>query len=227
MAITDWDLFTSNSDVVTSLTFGTGVDVTFQTGSTVSRPGPLVGTGSLYFADPGLSNIKAHMQPKPSFGGSVDCGQIRSIIQTEVGGGVRDAGFYCMSSQTDLSAGTGSCYMVWFTTFLFQQRIHIGKSTTGVNSFSVSALASSPPAQWTDGTTFTLEFEWDATSGSNTLLTVRQGSSLDFSDLVTILSFNDTVGSLFVTNGEGIFINSVSGNSRVFFEQTAIQEISA
>ena len=221
MSLTNWDVFTNSPDVIATLNIGT--EIIFLTG-TFSTP-VLADTASLALLNISTTSGKRlNLQPKPSFGGASTCGKIRTIVRTNAALGVRAAGLYCMSGQPDLTS-TGNCYLAYFHTLGFQFNFVIAKAiATGVNQIVSVALATSALTLWADDVPFTLEFEWNAT-GSSTVLDLRLGSALDFSDLSSLLSFVDNSSPFFSTFGEGLFLNDSSGIMKVQFDNTTIEKL--
>jgi len=226
MALSDWDVFKTDTDVIVSSVFD-GVDLILPTGDILAISS-LDDGGSVFVGNGTNANGEsANLQPKTSFGGALTFGKIRSLVFTFVGSGVREWGFYCMSSQADLTS-SGSCYLLYATTAFNNFNFIIAKSTSSgiVAPFSnASPLASSPTSLFSDGTAFALELEWDASSGTQTVLTMRHGTALDFSNLSDVGTVIDTSSPLLTSSGEGLFVSDVSGVSRALFDNTRIEKL--
>lgn len=226
MAITDWDIFSNSPDAL--VTLKTNANVVYSGVSNQITSPPIRGASSLLtFNGAGDAGTKIQIQPKPAFSSGQLKGKLRTLVHViPTAGGVKEAGLYCLSGQTNLIT-TGNCYLAYFTTALNNFNFIIAKSGNGIEGFgSAMALATSPTMQWAEGTTFALEFVWDAT-GTSAVLVLRLGSATDFSDLTNLLSYEDTTSPFLTSSGEGLFHSDVSSPMQVLWDSTSLEEITA
>jgi hypothetical protein len=87
-----------------------------------------------------------------------------------------------------------------------------------------NTLMSSAPVLLLSQTACTVEFEWDASSGTACALIVRTGSMLDFSNLSVLLDYVDTSSPLLESVAEGLFVFSDNGFTDVYWDNTTIYQ---
>ena len=130
-------------------------------------------------------------------------------------------GIYCYANQTNLSGGTGECYLLSFSYFDDEYRIRMFKSKEGVDISPApdppenwGLLVQTDVGAWSPNTTLIVEFKWFKTP-SSVILTYSRGSTADplniFTDLVPILTYEDTESPLTtITNvgGQGFWGDS-------------------
>ena len=224
----DWTVFgTAVADRLTTAT--TIREMNFsatstQENATAAVPAgiPIIGTGTAHLRVGGGA-----MNVIPTFPGALAterglvAGKIRTLMKWRDFGGVSYFGLMALQSALDMTTGTHNAYVLACSTLFFQNRIHIGQMDNSVLG-SWSSLASSPINAFMDGVSLAIEFEWDASSGTSVLLTVRTGSALDFSNLADILSFTDVVNPHVTSVAEGFWGARLSGGVDVYWDDMTI-----
>lgn len=221
MSFSQWEINKSNSSSIVH------VDV-FD---------PHTGTGSLTMRRDG--NGPEAMTAHPSDVGGLNHGllhgRLRTIIRANGSFGIGTAqtswaGIHCMQSIDNITA-SGDCYaLMW----IFQDKnatlndLRIYKMGASINTLSGATLLG------TDATfskvmddVWTMELEWDATSGTQVDLTGRTGTATDFSDLADAITVTDSSLPFTSTVGEGVFHrHQSSGVFRSFtFESTTLYKV--
>lgn len=186
----------------------------------------------------------AHLRPNSSFPRGHLIGKIRTKMEItdHLLAGNRD-GFYgvlCMMSQSDLTAGAGSCYcfglrLVEPTTFEVDWALI--KFTAGFNSISIHSSTANTILLGRDDQTldpqidvnYTLELQWcyhELIQGVNLIARVGLAEN-NFDDLQTVYDVTDTSTPLTTSVGEGLFYDDADGQDsndlkRVHFDDTTI-----
>lgn len=176
---------------------------------------PLVGTSSLNMKA-ATSGTNAHaMTAHPSDAGGLNHGLLHGKLRTIIkangsfgtgSGQISWAGVHCMQSIDNITT-SGDCYaFMWMFrddgNFLNELRLY--KLTSSINAFTGTNLGTAPFVK-AMGDQWTMELEWDATSGTQVDIVGRTGTATDFSDLVDQIDVIDSSLPLTSTVGEGVF----------------------
>ena len=225
----DWTVF--GTGVVTRATTSAGKnEMSLATNpnneAAVASPSgvPVIGTGTLRMRVGASGNS---INIIPVFPGALAtdrgllAGKIRTVMRWNASGGVSYWGLMALQSALDMTTGTHNAYGLACNTFSSANNIHIAQFDNTILA-GWGSLAASPSNTFMDDVPIALEFEWDATSLTSVVLTVRKGSMTDFSDLAPLLSFTDTVSPHVTSVAEGLWGVYGSGGIDVYWDNTTI-----
>ena len=223
---TDWIVF--GTAVATRATTSAGKSEVSLSTSAINEAAvaspfgiPIFGTGTLHIRAGESMNIIPVFPGALATERGLVAGKIRTVIRWNDLGGVSYWGLMALQSALDMTTGTHNAYGLACSTLSFANRIHIAQfNNTTLTGWT--SLASSPPNAFMDNIPIAVEFEWDATSLTSAVLTVRTGSMTDFSDLATLLTFTDIVSPHVTSVAEGLWGTSASGPVDVYWDNTTI-----
>ena len=186
--LADWDIFTSGPvtvDIVTSSV--------------------IVGAQSLRLLAPHSPGVSANILPKTtsSLHYVATKGKLRTLLYGVVeGGGVLISGLSCQQSVRDINPDGTSFYFAGYSHT--GDRLGIGKATNGLQqTLGLMPFQVFTPFTLSAGSTISIEFEWEV-SGTSVILTLRKGTTTDYSNLAQILTYTDSSSALLTTVGQGL-----------------------
>lgn len=201
----------------------------FETGGVtqgLETTGALVGTSSLKVDYSSTDEWHGQLNSGESRGFTK--GKIRTIMKMITIGfsaSPQSMGVYCLSSAEDITAAGTDFYAIRVIP-LASANVSLEKVTNGLSSINGTQLGTTQDKNFQAGQTITIELEWDVNiaEAGGTVLKVRTGSQLDFSDLSEVISVIDASSPYETGFAEGIYVNTSSsaGNSQVFFDNTEI-----
>ena len=184
---------------------------------------PVLGTGTLRMriGTGGAMNIIPVFPGALATDRGLLAGKIRTVMRWNNSGGVSYWGLMALQSALDMTTGTHNAYGLAFNTLGGANNIHIAQFDNTV-LVGWTSLAASASNAFMNNVPIAVEFEWDATSLTSVVLTVRKGTMTDFSDLAPLLSFTDTVSPHVTSVAEGLWGVFVSGPINVYWDNTTI-----
>ena len=188
--------------------------------------GPIVGTSSLTAT--GTSFIEWHAQRNNTFSRGFDKGKVRTLMRTNsIGFSVSSflPGIFCLSDVEDITPGGTSFYCVIAKPQNVANNVKLKKINDGIGDIDSTTSLIEGTKDFSVGTTIALELEWiaDLVTLGGTLLTVRVGDALDYSDLAPLMSIVDTTSPYTTGFAEGLVLQTDnSGVYDMFFDETDI-----
>jgi hypothetical protein len=189
---------------------------------------PITGTGSLYLNNTGNGSVINRTNLIGSgarYTPGILHGKIRQTFYVTNANRSR-IGFSILQNTLDITGGTSSYYGVFAKADFggTQRRLEVVRWNTGAET----SLYSSPTPLWEFNTTFTLEVEWEVQAGQ-VVITLNQGTAIDYTDLSLVTTVNDTSGSRLTTSvGEGPFLlkwDTFGDAYTAYFDNTEIEEV--
>ena len=209
MAYTDWVFNRSTTDIIPSLDIFS----------------PIADTASLKILHPTGSDL--HLSAyNTTYTRGVIKGKIRTLLQPVdlTGAGTFSIGMYFMGSDDDV-INTGDCYGAFYLADAggASTRFAIRKFTGGFSSSSNLYLGASVGLV-SEGTITAMEVEWDATSGTEVDITLRQIiGDTDFGNMITETSLTDSSSPFLTTVSEGLAsFNEPSSSTEWNLDNTSI-----